>query len=175
MKTLLDFEGAGTLVVNTKKLVTDAIAAHNSDLNSHGGASAIDLDTLTDTFVAKVTGKDLSTDDFTNEYKAAIDGMSSTYAKKSDIAQVMRYKGAVANFAALPTDTSLIEIGDVYNVLNGGGVDENGIAIKSGDNVAWSGTGWDDLGAAMDVSSFMRFYIGTTPPTDTTVIWLEPI
>lgn len=109
MKTLLDFEGAGTLVVNTKKLVTDAIAAHNSDLNSHGGASAIDLDTLTDTFVAKVTGKDLSTDDFTNEYKAAIDGMSSTYAKKSD------------------------------------------------------------------VESAIRFYIGATQPTDTTVIWLEPI
>ena len=26
-----------------------------------------------------------------------------------------------------------------------------------------------------DVESAMRFYIGTTQPTDTTVIWLEPI
>ena len=50
---------------------------------------------------------------------------------------------------------------------------KNGVAIKSGDNVAWSGTGWDDLGAAMDVSSFMRFYIGATQPTDITVIWLD--
>lgn len=118
---------------------------------------------------------DTTVADVLQAHKTAIDGMSSTYAKKSDIAEYMRYKGAVANFAALPTDTSLLEIGDVYNVLNGGGVDENGVAIKSGDNVAWSGTGWDDLGAAMDMSSFMRFYIGTTQPTDTTVIWLEPI
>ena len=63
MKTMIDFEGARTLVNDTKTLVENAIAAHNSDLNSHGGAGSIDLDTLTDTFVSKVAGKDLATND----------------------------------------------------------------------------------------------------------------
>lgn len=35
MKTLIDFDGAETLVINTKKLVADAISAHNSDSNAH--------------------------------------------------------------------------------------------------------------------------------------------
>lgn len=40
MKALIDFDGAGTLVANTKALVAEAISAHNSDSNSHGNLSS---------------------------------------------------------------------------------------------------------------------------------------
>ena len=36
MKTMIDLEGARTLVTDTKKLVDDAITAHNSNENAHG-------------------------------------------------------------------------------------------------------------------------------------------
>ena len=39
MKTMIDLTGAETLVTNTKKLIADEIAAHNSDGNAHDGLS----------------------------------------------------------------------------------------------------------------------------------------
>ena len=113
-------------------------------------------DIATDTYVQKVSGKSLSTNDFTNDYKSAIDGMSSIYAKKAEVASVMTYKGSVNYFSDLPTDTSILSIGDVFNISVGGGSDNNGTTIKSGDNVAWTGTGWDDFGGAIDLSGYVQ-------------------
>jgi hypothetical protein len=50
----------------------------------------------------------------------------------------MTYKGSVANYAALPSTGMMI--GDVYNLTD------------TGHNYAWSGSVWDDLGPAVDVS-----------------------
>ena len=145
----------------------------------------------------------MSTNDFTNAYKTAIDGLSSTYATKSEIASVYKPKGSVANFAALPANA---DEGDVYNVLAAGGTDENNVAIKAGDNVVKTATGWDVLSgtvdltnyvqkdglkvlstndftdalktkldglSAVDTSDFVQIYVGTTAPTDTNVIWFD--
>lgn len=35
MKTLIDYNNAGTMVKNTKMLIANAIAAHNADENAH--------------------------------------------------------------------------------------------------------------------------------------------
>ncbi len=76
----------------------------------------------------------------------------SAYAKKTDIAGVYKVKGTVANFAALPANATA---GDVYNITAAGGTDENGVAIKAGDNVVKTDTGWDNLGGTVDLSNYV--------------------
>jgi hypothetical protein len=56
----------------------------------------------------------------------------------SKISSVYKFKGNVANFAALPTTG--LTIGDVYNVDD------------TGDNYAWTGTVWDKLSGTVDIS-----------------------
>ena len=124
----------------------------------------------TDTYVTKIEGKGLSTNDFTDEYKTKINGIEETYAKKSDVASVLKYKGTVADFDAIPSDTS---VGDVWNISVGGGVDEHGVEIKDGDNVAITETGADVLAGSIDMSGFAKIYIGAVQPTDTSVIWFD--
>lgn len=80
---------------------------------------------------------------------------NTTYAKKSDISNVYKFKGTKTNYADLPT-TGVVT-GDVWNITN---VDaEHG--IKAGDNVAWNGTAWDNLSGVTDLSAY-----ATTTTTD---------
>jgi hypothetical protein len=78
----------------------------------------------------------------TYEYVGASTVDLSNYYNKTEIdtkiSSVLIYKGSVANYAALPSTG--LTIGDVYNLTN------------SGHNYAWSGSDWDDLGPAVDVS-----------------------
>ena len=136
-------------------------------------------DTVNDgKFVAKVAGKDLSTNDYTTAEKDKLAGVAegadvsvitgvqvdgtdltvtdkkvnidlSAYAKTTDLSTVYRYKGTVATFAALPT-ADPVE-GDAYNVEAADAT--NG--IKAGDNVAWNGTSWDNLSGAVDLSGYV--------------------
>ena len=124
----------------------------------------------TDTYVTKISGKGLSSNDFTDAYKTKIDGLESTYAKKTDVASVLKYKGTVLNYSSIPSDTS---VGDVWNISVGGGVDENGVAIKDGDNVAITETGADVLAGSVDLSNYTQIYIGPIQPTDTSVVWFD--
>lgn len=75
------------------------------------------------------------------------------YALKSDIASGLRVKGSVANFAALPSNAT---VGDMYNITAAGGTDENGVAIKAGDNVVKTETGWDNFGGTVDLSDYVQ-------------------
>lgn len=75
------------------------------------------------------------------------------YALKSDIASDIHVKGSVANFAALPEDAT---VGDMYNVMAAGGTDKNGVAIKAGDNVVKTETGWDNFGGTVDLSNYVQ-------------------
>lgn len=136
-------------------------------------------DTVNDgKFVAKVTGKDLSTNDYTTADKDKLAGVAegaevnvitgvqvdgadltitdkkvnidlSAYAKTTDIATAYHYKGTVASFAALPTADQ--KEGDVYNVEAADAA--NG--IKAGDNVAWNGSAWDNLSGTVDLSGYV--------------------
>lgn len=87
----------------------------------------------------------------------------SNYAKKSDIAGAYTAKGSVANFAALPAGAS---VGDVYNITAAGGQDENGVAIKAGDNVVKTSTGWDNLGGTVDLSGYVEKVAGKQLSTE---------
>lgn len=64
----------------------------------------------------------------------------TAYAKKSDIASAYKYKGSKATYDALPTTGNTV--GDVWNVES------------DGMNYAWTGSEWDSLGTAVDLSGY---------------------
>ena len=80
---------------------------------------------------------------------------NTTYAKKSDITNIYKFKGTKTNYADLPTTNRVT--GDVWNIINA----DTGHGIKAGDNVAWNGTAWDNLSGTVDLSAY-----ATTSTTD---------
>lgn len=105
--------------------------------------------TALDNKVDKVTGKGLSTNDYTTaeKNKLAAFGAASTYALKTDITNIYKYKGSVATVSALPSSDNTT--GDVYNVES------------SGMNYAWDGTAWDALGEIFTITSISNDDIDT--------------
>ena len=84
--------------------------------------------------------------------KSSLSSTLVDYAKKSDVAQAVHYRGNVASFNHLPA-ASNNKLGDMYNVTSAGGIDSDGVPIKSGDNVVWNGTGWDNYGGTFTIES----------------------
>lgn len=80
---------------------------------------------------------------------------NTTYAKKTDITNVYKFKGTKTNYDDLPKTDSVT--GDVWNITNAD--TEHG--IKAGDNVAWNGAAWDNLSGTVDLSAY-----ATTSTTD---------
>jgi hypothetical protein len=75
------------------------------------------------------------------EYIGKLTDFQNYYTKPeidSKISSVYKFKGNVANYAALPTTG--LTIGDVYNLLD------------TGANFAWTGTVWDKLSDTVDIS-----------------------
>lgn len=103
--------------------------------------------------VDKVDGKGLSTNDYTTaeKNKLAAFGDASTYALKSDITNMYKYKGSVATVSLLPSTGQTV--GDVYNV------EANGM------NYAWNGTEWDALGEIFTITSISNSDIDTIVAT----------
>ena len=72
-------------------------------------------------------------------------GIEDAYTKTevdAKVSSVYKYKGSVANEAALPKEDQVV--GDVYNVED------------TGMNVAWDGSKWDKLGSTVDLSAYMK-------------------
>ncbi len=128
-----------------------------------------------DTKVDKVEGKQLSTNDYTTTEKTKLTGIDdgaqvnvietvkvngaalavtekgididlSEYAKSADLTSALIYKGTVASYAELPTKD--LKVGDVYNVTAADSTHN----LNAGENVAWNGSDWDNLGGVTDLS-----------------------
>ena len=84
--------------------------------------------------------------------KSSLSDTLVDYAKKSDVSQAVHYRGNVTSFNHLPA-ASDNKLGDMYNVTSAGGTDSDGVPIKSGDNVVWNGTGWDNYGGTFTIES----------------------
>ena len=107
----------------------------------------------TQSSVSTISGKipeAASTDNLlvdTNAMNTALAGKANTadvYTKvqvDAKVSSVYKYKGSVANEAALPEDSNTT--GDVYNVED------------TGMNYAWDGTQWDKLGGDIDLTSYL--------------------
>ena len=133
-----------------------------------------------DTYVAKVAGKQLSTEDYTTAEQTKLSGVEtgaqvnviesitvnngqpltvtskgvnidlSGYARTSEIGSVYKYKGSVTTYALLPSTD--LTAGDTYNIETADPT--NG--IKAGDNVAWTGTAWDVLAGTVDLTGYVE-------------------
>lgn len=73
---------------------------------------------------------------------------AGNYALKSDLANVYKYKGSKATYAQLPTTGNVA--GDVWSVEG-----------EKGMNYAWTGGGWDPLGAVFTISYISNSEIDT--------------
>lgn len=140
------------------------------------------IDSITDAIAAKeatkvdkVEGKGLSEADYTNTEKTKLQGVAegaqvnvleavkvngealeitekgvnidlSEYAKSADYTTALLYKGTVATYAELPAEGQ--KVGDMYNVTAA----DPSHDLNAGENVAWNGTGWDNLGGVTDLS-----------------------
>lgn len=71
--------------------------------------------------------------------------LSSTYALKSEITGIYKYKGSVASESNLPNSGQVT--GDVYNI------ESDSTYGPAGTNVAWTGTAWDALGGLFTIST----------------------
>lgn len=100
------------------------------------------------TKVDKVSGKGLSTEDYTTaeKTKLAAFGAASTYYNKTEIDQLltgaMTYKGTKATTSALPSSGNAQ--GDVWHVT------------ADGSEWAWNGSAWEELGTVMDLSNYVE-------------------
>ena len=159
-------------LTETKEIVLDALAKYKARELVFNDAR----------YQQKVSGKGLSTNDFTTAEKDKLSGVAagaqenviesvmingvavpvtskavnldlSDYVQGTDVASALIYKGSVADFASLPT--SNLKTGYVYNIASAGGTDANGTAVKAGDNVAYNGTGWDVLAGTQDLSAYV--------------------
>ena len=70
---------------------------------------------------------------------------TSGFALKSEITNLYEYKGSVENFSDLPASA---EVGDVYNVVNA----DKANGVRAGENVAWTGSAWDNLGGSFEIN-----------------------
>lgn len=81
---------------------------------------------------------------------AQVDEKLTEYAKKSDVASALKYKGSKNTYSELPSSGQ--NIGDVWNIVQA----DSSHNIKAGDNVAWNGSSWDVLSGTVDLSGYVQ-------------------
>lgn len=146
----------------------DTSKANASDLTSHTGNTTAHITaaerTAWNNKVDKVSGKGLSTNDYTNDEKNKLAGkadksttlagygITDAYTKTQVdglVSGALHYKGSKDTYADLPTSGN--STGDVWNIVNADATH----SVKAGDNVAWNGKSWDVLSGTVDLSAYM--------------------
>lgn len=146
----------------------DTSKANASDLTSHTGNTTVHITAAEraawNNKVDKVSGKGLSTNDYTNDEKNKLAGkadksttlagygITDAYTKTQVdglVSGALHYKGSKDTYADLPTSGN--STGDVWNIVNADATH----GVKAGDNVAWNGESWDVLSGTVDLSAYM--------------------
>lgn len=145
----------GTAAVGTSAKYAREDHVHPVDTSRASASDLSSLQTTVENKVDKVSGKGLSTNDYTTaeKNKLAAFGAASTYALKSDITGMYKYKGSVATESALPTSGQTT--GDVYNIEAASSYGGAGM------NVAWDGSAWDALGEIFSITNISNGDIDT--------------
>jgi hypothetical protein len=137
--------GLYNITVDSTGHVSATTAVSKSDITALGIPST---NTTYSTATQTVNGLMSSTD------KKKLDGFlsASSYALKTDLAGLYKYKGSITS-ASLPTANQIV--GDTYNLTD---ASEYGPA---GTNVAWTGEAWDALGGLFVINSLSNDDIDT--------------
>ena len=156
--------GLARLWAKTKELVSNAVSgkADSSELgtiNSKIGSIETEVSKKQDKLTFDDTPKSgstnpvtsggiysaiqgLPTDGYISGLESRIDVIEGQYAKKSDITNMIRWKGSVDSYDQLPTNP---EPGDTYSVEAVYGTH------PAGTNWVWTGEKWDDYGNGFTV------------------------
>ena len=126
-------------LTDTLKTNYDAAYTHSQASHAPAGAQANVIETI------KVNGVEVTPTsksvNITIPTTVASLSDANDYARKSQLGNVYKYSGSVANYAALPTLGALgaNDPAPVYDCQD------------TGKNYAWNGTSWDDLGGTISV------------------------
>lgn len=125
--------------------VSGTTAVSKTDITALGIPST---NTTYSTATQTVNGLMSSTD------KKKLDGFlsASSYALKTDLAGLYKYKGSITS-ASLPTANQIV--GDTYNLTDASAYG------PAGTNVAWTGEDWDALGGLFVINSLSNSDIDT--------------
>ena len=137
--------GLYKITVDTKGHVSATTAVSKADITALGIPST---NTTYSTATQTVNGLMSSTD------KKKLDGFlsASSYALKTDLAGLYKYKGSITS-ASLPTTGQIV--GDTYNLTDASAYG------PAGTNVAWTGEAWDALGGLFVINSLSNDDINT--------------
>lgn len=137
--------GLYKITVDTKGHVSATTAVSKVDITALGIPST---NTTYSTATQTVNGLMSSTD------KKKLDGFlsASSYALKTDLAGLYKYKGSITS-ASLPTADQIV--GDTYNLTDASAYG------PAGTNVAWTGEAWDALGGLFVINSLSNDDIDT--------------
>lgn len=73
----------------------------------------------------------------------------------SKLAGAYRYIGTKTVAEVTAIDTKTLSAGDVYNISDSG-ILSGDIKVNKGDNIAWTGTEWDNLAGLIDLSNYQE-------------------
>ena len=164
--TLAKISDAGTLAAKSEVARADLAAGLEADIAalesaSHTHANKTVLDGITS---AKIEAWDKVANKADKATTLAGYGITDAYTKTEidgKLGGAFHYKGSYDTFAALIADVTEPSVGDVYNIKTAGGTDDQGVAIKAGDNVVCKTTKtesdaakWDVLSGTVDLSAY---------------------
>ena len=75
------------------------------------------------------------------------------------ISNVYKIKGSATVQQINLMSISSLQVGDVYNLLDSGTITAGDLQVFTGDNIVWSGSAWDKLGAEIDWSAYDEKFI----------------
>ena len=164
--TLAKITDAGTLAAKSEVARTDLAAGLEADIAalesaSHTHDNKTVLDGITS---AKIEAWDKVANKADKATTLAGYGITDAYTKTEvdgKLGGAFHYKGSYDTFAALIADVTEPSVGDVYNIKTAGGTDDQGVAIKAGDNVVCKtakieteAAKWDVLSGTVDLSAY---------------------
>ena len=101
--------------------------------------------------MADLNTKHISYEDLSTILLAQMtDNAKELAAIRKTASTAYHYKGTKASFAELPSEG--MQVGDVYNIEAA----DKDHKINAGDNVAWNGSGWDNLAGVVDLSGYVE-------------------
>ena len=140
-------DGSGNNIVNTYATKNELTEGLKGKLDKTGKAKSAETADSATKATQDGSGNIISSTYLTTS------SAESTYAKKSEIAAALKYKGSKATVSDLPSTGNTK--GDTWNVVAANG------NTPAGTNYAWDGSAWDPLGGAVDLSSYQTKKVGT--------------